>query len=61
MNFSDANIGGNILETRIIFSILVIISTLKNVFLLQESTHHINGIILETKKQRYKAAVYVHI
>ena len=61
MNFSAANIGGNILETRIIFSILVIISTLKITFLLQESIHRINDIILETKKQRYKTAVYVHI
>ena len=35
MNFSDANIRGNILEFRIIFSTLVIISTLKITFLLQ--------------------------
>lgn len=61
MNFSDANIRGNILEFRIIFSTLVIISTLKITFLLQESIHHNNSIILETKKQRYKTAVYVHI
>jgi hypothetical protein len=61
MNFSAANIGGNILGSCIIFSILVIISTLKITFLLQESTHRINSIILETKKQRYKTAVYVHI
>jgi len=35
MNFSAANIWGNILESGIIFSILVIISTLKITFLLQ--------------------------